>query len=209
MIIHKYGITLSRITAKDIELVRRKRNSAFVSQHMIYREHISPEMQKKWFAKVNTDKHIYFIIRHGRKKIGLTHAGNIDWKKGTAEGGIFLWDKDYVNTPIPVIVSLISFELFFRIFKFKKSHIRILKENKKAIVFNEMMGFKKIPGNSGKEYDEYSLTVKDYISKSKDLLAYVRKMTGDNRPLDMSDISFSGYTSATDRKLFKALSSSL
>ena len=50
MFFEKYGVKLERLTADKIELVRNWRNDPKISQYMEFRDHITAEMQKKWFA---------------------------------------------------------------------------------------------------------------------------------------------------------------
>ncbi len=104
MIIRKGNLSLIRLTENDIELVRRWRNCEEIQQFMEYRQHISPKMQLKWFRSVDNINNLYSIVRYKGEKIGLCNGKNIDWKKGSMEGGIFTWDKKYQNTPVPVII---------------------------------------------------------------------------------------------------------
>lgn len=205
MILHKYGVTLYRLKKNDIELVRRKRNSVFVRKYMLYRDNITPEMQRKWFNSINNDHNVFFIIKHGRKKIGITNSSNINWKKKSAEGGIFLWDQDYINTPIPLIVSLLSFELFFTIFKIKYSYIKVLKSNERAIKYNELFGFKRISDKQDVNYYDYRLSSSEYSKKTADILLFIQKLGGDHLPLNENDMDFSEHRSKSDLQLYAHL----
>lgn len=205
MILQKYGVTLYRLTKNDIELVRRKRNSLFVRKFMLYRDNITPSMQRKWFNTINNDHNVFFVIKHGRKKIGLTSSSNINWKKKSAEGGIFLWDKDYINTPIPLIVSLLSFELFFTVFKIKHSYIKVLKTNERAIKFNEMFGFKRISDKAEANYYDYRLSSAAYRKKMATMLSFIQKISGDHSPLNENDMNFSEHRSKSDLQLYARL----
>lgn len=202
MILHKYGVTLYRLTKNDIELVRRKRNSVFVRKFMVYQDNITPSMQRKWFKSINNDHHVFFIIKHGKKKIGLTNSSNINWKKKSAEGGIFLWDKDYINTPIPLIVSLLSFELFFTIFKIKYCSIKVLKNNERAIKFNEMFGFKRVSDKPNVSFYDYRLSSAEYYKKTATMLSFIQKLSGDFLPLNENDMDFSEHRLKNDLKLY-------
>lgn len=205
MIIKKYGVTLYRVTEKDIELIRKKRNSSLVKKHMLYRETITQEMQKKWFKRVNNENNVYFLIMHGKKKIGLTNSANINWNTKSAEGGVFLWDTDYVGTPIPLISSLISFELFFKIFKLKYCYIKVLKTNETAIKFNEMFGFKLISENPGKAYYDYKLYSGDYEKNIQKTLKLIQRISNDFSDLSEANVDFSKFQSAADKKLYTHL----
>lgn len=207
MIIKKYGITLYRITEKDIELIRKKRNSVYVKKYMIYRETITREMQRKWFKNINNDCNVYFLILHGKKKIGLTNSAHINWKTKSAEGGIFLWESEYVGTPIPLIASLVSFELFFNVFKLEYCYIKVLKDNHNAIQFNEMFGFKRLSENADKNFYDYRLYSADYnknISKTKKL---IQKISNDFEALSEMNVDFSKHKSKADKDLYRHLPS--
>lgn len=58
MIISKYNIRYIRLQEEDIELVRKWRNHPSITKYMVYREEITPEMQKKWFASINNNEKI-------------------------------------------------------------------------------------------------------------------------------------------------------
>ena len=54
------NMRLVRLRHCDIELVRHWRNDPKISQHMAYREHITREMQERWFETVNNNRNFYF-----------------------------------------------------------------------------------------------------------------------------------------------------
>lgn len=168
MIIRKGNLVLSRLSEEDMELVRQHRNSRDVSQYMEYREHITPRMQKKWFESVNNINNLYFVMQYKGKKIGLCNAKNIDWEKGIMEGGVFIWDKEYRNSPIPVIGFIAMAELGM-IKMNLKVHAHILRDNLRAIKFNKTMGFKLCEGQENVENQLYELTKESYLEKAAKL----------------------------------------
>ena len=145
MIIKKFNITFRRLEEEDIELVRKWRNSPSISQFMEYREHITEEMQRQWFKSINNNNNLYFIIEYKDKKIGLINGKNIDWEKNTMETGIFFWDKDIYNTPVPILAILILAELGI-IIGGLTAYARILKTNTRAIKYNKLIGFELCDG---------------------------------------------------------------
>jgi len=142
MRIKQYGITLRRIEKRDIELIRRVRNSEAIKQKMIYREHITKDMQLKWFKSIEkSPNQIYYIIIHKRKKIGLINAKNYNKKNEFTEAGLFLFSSEYYNTHTPVIASLIMISSAFYALNENVSYIKVLKTNKKALKYNKSLGY--------------------------------------------------------------------
>ena len=71
MIVEQYGVTYSRVTEADIELIRHWRNQPFIRDTMQFKEYITPEMQKKWFERINNKYNYYFLIEVDGNKRGL------------------------------------------------------------------------------------------------------------------------------------------
>lgn len=103
MIIESNGITIERLREKDIEMVRKWRNSKFVKQFMIHQETITIEMQKEWFKSVDNFNNFYFLIIYKGKKVGLGNVKNIDWEKKEGEAGIFITKQRLVGSITKVI----------------------------------------------------------------------------------------------------------
>ncbi len=146
MKLQKYGITLERLTESDIELVRKYRNSAEIKNFMQFRKRITRSMQKKWFESIDNYLNYYFIIIYDGKKIGLINIKNIDWVKNTdvSESGLFLWDWNYIDSPAPLLASIILSEFGYGVLCGENSKIKILKSNKKAVEFNKKLGYSEI-----------------------------------------------------------------
>lgn len=137
----KYGITLNRLREDDIELVRQKRNSPGIRKFMNYREHITPEMQKEWFHEIDNINNFYFVIEYKNEKIGLVNDKNINWEKKTAESGLFIWDKKYLNSALPFLASMLMFEAAYLFLDWHSAFIKVRKDNKKAISYNKSLGY--------------------------------------------------------------------
>ncbi|HET6992980.1 MAG TPA: hypothetical protein VFJ43_16730, partial [Bacteroidia bacterium] len=112
MIITGFGVTLIRLQHADIELVRMHRNSPEIAQFMEFREEISKEDQEKWFQSINNKFNNYFIIVFRGIKIGLIYGAEINWEMNeTMNGGIFIWDQKWMETPVPLSASLLLTEI--------------------------------------------------------------------------------------------------
>ena len=143
--LRKYGITLHILTHDKIELVRQWRNNPKISKYMEYREIISPEMQEKWFDKINNMNNFYYIIDKDGKEIGLINVRDIDYEKGIGEPGIFIWDDDYLNSTVSFQAGLCLIDFCFEKLGLQKLIIHVLKDNKRAIQYNNALGYKLSP----------------------------------------------------------------
>jgi hypothetical protein len=146
MRLQKYGVTLERLTEADIEMVRKYRNSADVKNFMQFRKRITRRMQKKWFESIDNDLNYYFIIIYEGKKVGLINIKNIIWESETEvpEAGLFLWDWSYIDSPAPLLASIVLSEIGYGFLGGDKSKIKILKSNAKAIDFNKKLGYSEV-----------------------------------------------------------------
>ncbi|MEN8223876.1 MAG: GNAT family N-acetyltransferase [Bacteroidota bacterium] len=178
MIISKYNILFTRLKKEDIELVREWRNHSSISKFMVYREHITAEMQKKWFASINNNLNLYFIIEYKGKKIGLINGKDINWAEKTMETGIFIWSKYYRKTHIPTLCTLIFAELGIGVWNLKP-RATILKQNDRALKYNKMLGFKVVKDDPEKEYVMLEMDRNDLSFVAKKLKAAINLLAGD------------------------------
>lgn len=183
MIIHKYGVTLKRITEDDIELLRQWRNSDQIKRNMEYREYITPEMQKKWFDSINNYNNFYYLIIYKGDKIGVINEKNIDRNgKGTSEAGLFIADEKYLKSYIPLLASLIMIEANFYLLGGKESYIRTLKGNKKAIEYNKSLGYQLCDGQEDVENQLYVLTRENFEKKTRKIRKAASRFTDSDYP---------------------------
>jgi len=192
MIIRKYGLVLKRLKEGDIELIRQMRNSESVRRNMYFKEDITPEMQKKWFQSVNNKFNGYYLIIHNEEKIGMIHGKNVDFEKRTCEGGIFIWNEKYLNSPIPSLASIIMNDWTFYLANFKAVYAKVLKENKIALSYNKMQGYEICePQNDDKGVVWLMLTKEDYTAKIGNIRKKMAQYTQDEKPLQFDDVDAS------------------
>lgn len=172
----RYGIQLERLKEKDLELVRQHRNSENIRQTMAFREHITPEMQKEWFQKINNIHNFYFLIHYQGEKIGLINAKNIDWEKQELESGIFLWETNYYETYVPAIVSLMITDMCFELFDWDALYAHILKTNTRAVAYNLALGYELLSEQEDIENQLYKLTPERFRKKTGRLRQLLKKM---------------------------------
>lgn len=175
MIIEGYGIRLERLCAKDIEFLREKRNRPEVNAYMEYREYISTEAQQAWFQRINNEYNNYFLIEYQGERIGLISGAEIDWDKNiTGNGGLFLWERSYWGTSVPVYASFLLTEVSFMI-GFRKTFIRTLENNERAMEFNRSLGY--VPEREAEEVHNklFSLSSENFENATGKLREALRR----------------------------------
>lgn len=166
-------IRLTRLVKEDIELVRKWRNNERIREYMSFREHISREMQIKWFDSVNNDNNLFYIIWYDSERIGLVNIKNIDWVCQTGESGLFIFSENFQNSLLPYVVTIQVFNECFTSLGFTSIQAHILNTNKRAIRFNKSLGFELIESQENIENQLYVLTKENYelySAKIEDLL---------------------------------------
>lgn len=192
MIIRKYGLVLTRLKEEDIELLRQKRNSEAVRRNMYYRSEITPEMQKKWFDSINNKYNGYFIISYKGNKIGMIHGKNVDFDKRTCEGGIFIWDEQYLKSEIPSLASIIMNDWTFLLGNFKTIYAKVLKENKIALSYNKQQGYEPCPPQNNDTGVEWlMLTKENYLKRRDAICKNLADFIGDEKPVELDDLDAS------------------
>lgn len=189
MILKGYGMELVRLKHEHIELVRQKRNSVYVREHMEYRDEITPEMQENWFISINNMENNYFLIRHQNRFIGLIYGAEINWEKGiTGNGGVFIWEEELGDTGVVLGASLLLTDFSFYLNQ-QSTSIKILKGNHRAIRFNTRLGYKLLPNQENENNQKYILTRDSYFSVAGMYCRnYYVKKYGDIHQCTLSDI---------------------
>ena len=178
MIIERSGIRLVRLTEEFIELVRQKRNLPEIQKTMEYREHITPEMQQKWFATINNANNYYFLIETHNIFIGLISAAVVDWEKDVVNNaGIFIWNETYLSSPEIMQASVLLTDFSYYI-GMKKIYIRILKDNSKAIAFNISLGYKLLSDQDDVYNQKYELETPDIYFNATEKIRHQAGING-------------------------------
>jgi len=183
MIVREFGITLRRLALEDIELVRQKRNSEEIRQVMQFREEITPEMQLKWFESINNFENYYYIVEYQGTKVALINDRNMDWEARTSESGLFFWDKEYINTFIPILASLVLLDVGFHYLDWKISYIHVMRDNFAAIGYARQIGYELCEGQEEQENQLYYLSRENFEIKGRNIRraakAFREEETGD------------------------------
>lgn len=185
MIIEGYGVKLIRLRHEHIELVRTMRNADHVKRYMEFRDEITKEMQEKWFASVNNREHNYFIIEVKNEMIGLIYGSQIDWKNGvTGNGGIFLWNENYIGSAVSMTASLVLLEINF-LLGMKHTFVKILKENERARQFNLSLGYRITDGQEKISNQQYVLDIDLFFTKTANARALLAQQYGNEFSVTM------------------------
>lgn len=153
-----YGVTLRRLTHDKIEMLRQWRNDPKIQQFMIYREYITPEMQEKWFEKINNDNNFYFIIEYEGREVGMINIKDVDYEKKTGEPGMFLYDDNLWNLDVGMRASLCFGEFIWATLGLESMCIHVVASNKRAMQYNLLMGYEVVPGCENEENQMLTIT---------------------------------------------------
>jgi UDP-4-amino-4,6-dideoxy-N-acetyl-beta-L-altrosamine N-acetyltransferase len=86
-------VLLTKLTAEDIELVRKWRNSKDVASYMYNEDYITKENQINWFNNIDWNKSFYWIISYKGKKLGLASINSIDRTLQSCYWAFYLGDS--------------------------------------------------------------------------------------------------------------------
>lgn len=166
MILSGFGVSLRRITHKDIEQIRAWRNQDFVRDQMFESELIAETQQVAWFNTVNNPYNYYFIMEVDHKAFGLIYAKNVNPESMVGEGGIFIGEYEYLTSDAPARASILLLYFCFNKLGLSNSLIRVKKSNELALKYNQILGYsiKSIQGEvillgMNKEEFEHSVIV--------------------------------------------------
>ena len=166
----KFGIILNRVTKDKIELIRNWRNDPKISKFMEFQDHITSEMQELWFERINNDNNYFFLIEFEGQEIGMINIKDIDTLQKEGEGGIFIYNEDYLNSDISFRSSLCIMDFIFESLKLKTVLAHIKKDNKRAITYNKLLGFKIANNQANILNQKYELKYDSYIAQKKIIL---------------------------------------
>lgn len=169
LVLEGYGVKLKRLTHDKIELLRQWRNDPKIQQYMIYRETITPEMQEKWFQKINNDHNFYFIIEYEGKEIGCVNIKDVDYEKKCGETGTFIYDFNLHHTGVSYKAAMCLIDFVFDELKLDMVYFHVLKNNLRSTRFWAKMGTVLQEDNVGDEYGIYVLT-KEAYNRAKSVL---------------------------------------
>ena len=162
------GVRLKRLKEQDLEMLRTWRNDPKIRRVMFFQEHITRDMQLKWFTSLS-ELDYYFVIETGNEPVGLIHL-NIDEKdKDSAFAGLFIHDDSYWGTQVPVYSSLALLNFAFKELDLKQVLAKVRKDNSAAIRYNQSLGFSAI------QEECQVLTKNDFFRRTQSLYDRLKK----------------------------------
>lgn len=165
LLLNGYGVNLKRLTHDKIELVRNWRNDPKIQQTMFFQSYITPEMQEKWFSRINNENNYYFIVEYKDEEIGLINIKDIDYEEKTGETGVFIYEDKYLGTDISYRAHLVMFDYIFESLRLDKTYAHIRTDNNIAIRFSVFLGaFKSECNSSDTNCETYIITRDSYLS---------------------------------------------
>lgn len=178
--IDRYGVTLERLAAEHLELVRQWRTSPEISQFMVYQAPITSEMQLAWFSSLDPLRDLHFIISWHGDRAGLVDIKAINWTSREFVAGIFVVPA-YWHTEVPLRASLCAYDFAFGELRLEAATATVLKTNTRALRFNKALGFR-APGGFQDEsaptvalhlqrsdYERVTRRLRDFLARTSDL----------------------------------------
>ena len=194
MIIHRYGIELFRLQKEQIEMVRDWRNDDKIRKFMFIQELITSDQQRSWFDRIDDDHNFYFIIRVNSKPVGLINISKIDYEKGEAESGLFIYEDAYLGSHVPVLASMAMLDVFFPFFNLNRITAKVRASNQAAMDYNYKLGFRITA-----EADTLLLERGMYYSYAEGLRNAAKKLHGAETIIDMTQHVYRGSLQVVDR----------
>jgi RimJ/RimL family protein N-acetyltransferase len=207
MIISRYGISLISVKPEHLELIRYWRNTDKIKRVMEFTDFISEEMQIKWFQSLNALTDFYFIIEHKGVFAGLIHANKIDWQTKKAQSGLFIWEDNFLGSPIPVMASLNLLDTFFHLFGINEIEAKVKHDNFVALAYNKFLGFKEKGIAENKDFLLVSLLKNDYEATEKKIKSHLDsnddKIIIKNQQKLFSNLTEAGIATSLHEEIFK------
>lgn len=165
------GIKLKTLTEDDLETLRNWRNDPQISQFMNTNEHITKEMQIKWFSKVLASKdNQYFVIYQENTPAGVVNFINYDKETKSAEAAIYL-DPKLQNSTLGIASNISFIEICFDKFGITTLNAEVLAHNKRALRFNLSLGYKITKTTEDKKF--LALTKPSFLESTKKFKAFL------------------------------------
>lgn len=128
----------------NLERLRNWRNEPELRKYFREYREISPEMQEKWFQKIQNDPdQVNFEIRteFGTKLIGHCGLYYIDWRARHAEFGVYIGNKEFRSGGYGSDALRTLFKYGFNDLNLNKIHCEVYSNNASYDVYRHL-GFK-------------------------------------------------------------------
>ncbi len=140
MLITQFGIQLRSIKQTDLELIRSWRNADHVQEAMFYQDEISEEDQEIWFENLGKSD-CYLMIHIDGTPAGICNVKEIKWDARSGEAGVFIGEKQFLNSLKAVAAVIAMMDTFFNQFGFTKLKATARADRPDLVLFNEQLGY--------------------------------------------------------------------
>jgi RimJ/RimL family protein N-acetyltransferase len=172
---------------------------------MFFQEEISAEAQQKWYDSIMNQYNYYFVIEYQKELVGLINGKHVDYNERKSEGGIFIWDRKYQDSIVPVIATVCLAEITFNVFFLNETYAEVRGDNQKAIQYNKQLGYTLHSEEEGSNRQVYVLTKTNYEKRGVKIKRAVEKLTGDTEPMSWADFDFSDVSEIERVKMYTGL----
>ena len=150
-----------------------------VRSQLVTDEIISPEMQEKWFQKINCKEHYVFVIIYKQKKIGLLSVKDfVPNIQGSCTASIFIWNTDYLSSRLPLLSIWIAVDFFYMQLGTTSMKTVVKRTNTRAIRLDQFIGFE-IMDEGDSEYMSVVSTRASYLQKRAEVIAICKRLCKD------------------------------
>jgi RimJ/RimL family protein N-acetyltransferase len=137
----RFGVSLEKLQAEHLEMVRRWRNSDWVLPRMRFRAPIAPDDQTRWFDALDRRNNWYFVAHLQGVPFGLFHIKDIDWARGCGESGGFVSDPSLIGRPEPGLATLALMDFAFLLLQLQSLEAQYHSGLPKIANFNRQLGY--------------------------------------------------------------------
>lgn len=142
---------------EHLEMVRRWRNDPAVSRYMEARQHITPEMQQRWFDSLDPARQFYFVIEASSRPLGVAQLKNRDAVLRTAESGIYIARPELRGRRFGLEAYQALLRFGFVDLDLLTVGAHILSDNPASIRFHEALGFVRVANQEAVYNQQYTL----------------------------------------------------
>ena len=159
-----HGVVLRRLSREDLEQVRAWRNDPAVSSFMEAREHITAEMQERWFSQLEPDRQYFYVVETDGRGVGVVNLKNLDTVRRTAESGIYLAQPGERGRGLGRSAYRALLDHGFGCMGLQTVTARILHDNPRSVRLHLGLGYRLAEGQEGIRNQLYVLRQADYLT---------------------------------------------
>ena len=140
-----YGIVLQPISASDLPLLRRWRNSPEIRRELVDTSYISPRQQRVWYEKVKDDRHqAHWVVRCKGVRAGYMNlkGDGVLEVQTTLHGGLYVGQSAVRHGLLGYAIAMMQLQISFDQLSANCYQTSFREENLSAKKFNEQLGYR-------------------------------------------------------------------